>query len=114
MALCYMYLGHMPILDELRYTRDLYPCYRTFVRHYPQYENDMKRAVEYALAPTPDPREIKAYLNGFGRWIVEAAEAWLVEHNPSRELELELAKYPEEVRIILPGRCAPWTSRYPW
>ena len=59
----------------------------------------MRRAVEYALDPSPDAEEVKAFLNDFGGWGIEAAEAWLELHNPSREVELELSRHREEVKF---------------
>jgi hypothetical protein len=91
----------LTILDEPQYTRDLYPCYRTFARHYPEHGRDMRNAIEYALTPSTDAAEVTAYLKDFGKWIVEEAEAWLAKHNPSREPELVLGRYQEEVRFPL-------------
>ena len=88
-------------LGERQYTRDLYPCYRTFARRYPEHEHDMRRAIEYALTPSPNAEEVTAYLKDFGKWVVEEAEAWLAKHNPSREPEPVLERHQEEVRFPL-------------
>jgi hypothetical protein len=86
-------------LRERSYTRDLYPCYRTFANQYPKQESGMRRAVEYALDPSPDAEEVKAFLSDFGGWMIEAADHWLKLHNPSREVALEFRRYREEVRF---------------
>lgn len=91
----------LTLVDERRYTRDLYPCYRIFARHYPEHERNMRRSVEYALTPSPDAEEVTAYLKDFGRWLIEEAESWLAKHNPSREPEPVLEKHHEEVRFPL-------------
>jgi predicted nucleotidyltransferase len=39
---------------ERRYTRDLYPCYESFVRHYPHKGPAMHKVLELAINPTAD------------------------------------------------------------
>jgi predicted nucleotidyltransferase len=56
------------------YTRDLYPCYRIFSKHFPAQERNMRRALELAVNPTSDPKELLAFLEDFGRWMIRAAE----------------------------------------
>lgn len=43
---------------EGAYSRDLYPCYEMFSRHYPGAEPQMKRMLELALWPTDDQNEL--------------------------------------------------------
>ena len=104
----------LTILRERSYTRDLYPCYRAFARRYPQQESRMRRAVEYALDPSANAEEVRAFLSDFGGWMIEAAEDWLEVHNPSGEVELEFSKYREEVTFGGGPACSPadaaWTS----
>lgn len=90
----------LTILRERSYTRDLYPCYRTFTRQYSKQESGMRRAVEYALDPSPVAKEVRAFLSDFGSWMVEAANKWLDSHNPSRDVELELSRHQEEFKFV--------------
>jgi hypothetical protein len=53
-------------LQNRSYTRDLYPCYRAFARQYSKEEREMRRAVEYALDPSPDPEEVRTFLSDLG------------------------------------------------
>ncbi len=95
----------LTILRERSYTRDLYPCYRAFASRYPEQERGMRRAVEYALDPSLDAEEVKAFLSDFGGWMIEVADDWLEVHNPSREVELAFSRHREEVKFGgRPGR----------
>jgi hypothetical protein len=87
------------ILRKRLYTRDLYPCYRVFANQYPKQESGMRRAVEYALDPSPNVEEVRAFLSDFGGWMIEAAEDWLDLHNPSRQLALAYCRHQEEVKF---------------
>jgi uncharacterized protein len=89
----------LTILRERSYTRDLYPCYRAFVKWYPGQERGMRRAVKYALDPSPSAEVVRALLRDFGGWMIEAADDWLELHNPSREVGLELSRHREEVKF---------------
>jgi hypothetical protein len=89
----------LTILRERSYTRDLYRCYRAFANQYPRQESGMRRAVEYALDPSPDAEAVRAFLVDFGGWMIEAADGWLESHNPSREVELEFSRYREEIKF---------------
>lgn len=64
----------MVMQRERGYTRDLYSCYEGFARHYPEKSNDMWRALELALNPTPDKEELGAYLKSFGVWLADEAK----------------------------------------
>ena len=62
---------------EQAYTRDLYFCYEAFARHYPDREREMRRALELAVAPSGDPREVLAFVSEAGIWLLEQiAEAF--------------------------------------
>lgn len=65
---------------------------------HPEQKSEMRSAVEYALDPSPETEGVISFLKGFGAWMVEAASGWLDLHNPTRELALNLRKFPEEAR----------------
>jgi uncharacterized protein len=56
--------------QERAYTRDLYPCYVAFSKHYPAQEQPMKHALEWAIAPSDNKAELARFLDVFGTWIV--------------------------------------------
>jgi uncharacterized protein len=59
---------------EGRYTRDLYLCYETFSRAYPDRELGIRQAVQWALEPTADKRAVAAFLDDFGVWLCDAID----------------------------------------
>jgi uncharacterized protein len=65
---------------ESKYTRDLYPAYKVFAKHYPDKEPDMKQAVHYAINPVENPDEILEFLNRMGNWMINEAGEWLKTH----------------------------------
>ena len=56
---------------EQVFTRDLYPCYALFSKHFPEREPEMKQALYWAINPTSNPAEITAFLEKFGKWLIE-------------------------------------------
>lgn len=55
------------VLDrEKIYSRDLYPCYVAFSKHYPQYKNDMKRAFSMVINPIEDVDQLLSFCRDFG------------------------------------------------
>ncbi len=74
----------LTIVNEKKYTRDLLPCVQIFARHFPDQAGKMQRALQYAVDPTVTPIDLMAFLNEFGGWLVDEANAWLDEHNPDR------------------------------
>lgn len=58
--------------DEQRYTRDLYLCYESFAKHYPQQAEQMYFALELAINPKIDPNTI-AFVQRFGDWLIAEA-----------------------------------------
>ncbi|MFD3449929.1 hypothetical protein ACFDTO_35725 [Microbacteriaceae bacterium 4G12] len=78
------------IIDENLYTRDLYPAYQLFSKHFPQEEPRMRKALEYAIEPTTKPDLILDFINDFGSWITDKAEKWLQTYNPQREPKIKL------------------------
>jgi hypothetical protein len=57
--------------NEQYFTRDLFPCYQGFARHYPRMECAMKQAAEYSLFPPVDRRVISQVLGNFGAWLID-------------------------------------------
>jgi predicted nucleotidyltransferase len=60
--------------EEGVYTRDLYPCYKIFSKHFPEKERSMRTALELAINPSSDPQEVLSFLDDFGPWIIAKAE----------------------------------------
>jgi hypothetical protein len=58
--------------QERAYTRDLYPCYVTFCRHFPAQAQQMKHALEWAIAPSDNKEALAQFLDVFGTWIITA------------------------------------------
>jgi uncharacterized protein len=75
---------------EKRYTRDLYPAYEAFAKHYPQYELSMRQALEYAINPVSDWKQLVTFLNVMEEWLVREADNWLLHHNPHRVRNMKL------------------------
>ncbi|MFP7479387.1 hypothetical protein [Terribacillus saccharophilus] len=71
--------------EEKQYTRDLYPAYEAFSRYYPEKKEKMLQALEYAINPTNQTKDISFYLNDMGKWMIEASEEWLSLHNPNKD-----------------------------
>jgi uncharacterized protein len=79
------------IEKEQTYTRDLYPAYELFSKHYPKQKKEMKETLLLAINPSEKPAEVTSFLkSGFGKWMTEEADRWLNEHNPSKEKHLPL------------------------
>jgi len=58
-----------------KYTRDLYPCYKLFSKHYPKKEPQMRQALLYAIDPKQaDKDRALRFLDTFGEWIVDEDE----------------------------------------
>ncbi|MEM7038419.1 MAG: hypothetical protein AAF570_15650, partial [Bacteroidota bacterium] len=58
------------LLDEGRYTTDLYPCYTAFARHLPAHAADMRRALEIFLRPDAPDTQVSALLDRLIPWMV--------------------------------------------
>jgi uncharacterized protein len=79
------------IEKEQTYTRDLYPAYDLFSKHYPEQKKEMEKALLLAINPSEEPAEITSFLkSGFGTWIMEEADKWMKEHNPTGMKHLPL------------------------
>ncbi len=59
------------------YSRDLYPAYELFSKHFPEQEHNMRRALRYAVNPIDDIIEILAFLDNFGGWMITEADYYL-------------------------------------
>jgi len=57
--------------DEQAYSRDLYPCYELFSRHYPEKEAAMRRALKQALFSAEDEADFAAMRDDIGPWLAE-------------------------------------------
>ncbi len=61
------------MVEEQRFTRDLYLCYESFAKHYPGKAAEMYRALELAVNPVlGDATE--GFVKGFGEWLACEAE----------------------------------------
>jgi hypothetical protein len=61
---------------EGTYTRDLYPCYATFAKYYPQQKAAMRQALEWAINPIADKAAYQAFVADFGAWLLAEVKAW--------------------------------------
>jgi hypothetical protein len=59
------------MLREQVYTRDLYPSYLLFSKHYPNQQRYMKKALELAINPSDNLAGLLIFLREFGSWLVE-------------------------------------------
>jgi hypothetical protein len=57
--------------QENTYTRDLYPCYRAFARHYPDRAATMALAARLAIAPSAHRAGLLAFWQEFLPWLLE-------------------------------------------
>ncbi|UBF27198.1 hypothetical protein K9N68_04325 [Kovacikia minuta CCNUW1] len=55
---------------EGSFTRDLYPCYKCFSRHFPEQEPQMRKALELAIQPSSNRGGLLIFLATFGQWLV--------------------------------------------
>jgi len=60
------------MIQENTYTRDLYPCYVAFRKHFPERKEQMAQAVEWAIAPTSNPQSLIPFLTNFQSWFAQA------------------------------------------
>ncbi|EJS75789.1 nucleotidyltransferase [Bacillus cereus] len=56
------------------YSRDLYPAYELFSKHFPKQEKNMRKALQYVIEPINDINELILFLDTFGEWLIERAE----------------------------------------
>lgn len=72
------------IEEENLYTRDLYPAFKIFAKHYPEKKTEMKQALSFAIEPISSSGDILHFLYQFGQWMINESEKWLQIHNPSK------------------------------
>ncbi|MFC0524935.1 nucleotidyltransferase domain-containing protein [Pontibacillus salicampi] len=82
--------GALVIVQEQAYTRDLFPAYQLFTKHYPEQQQEMRTALWYAINPVSSSEQILNFLNRFGSWMEEETESWLERYNPARNIHLPL------------------------
>ncbi|MFP4008673.1 MAG: hypothetical protein ACLFV6_11815, partial [Spirulinaceae cyanobacterium] len=64
--------GFELVMDrEQAYTRDLYPCYLAFSRHFPEQERQMRRCLALSLNPSIYYNALLVFWQDFGGWLVE-------------------------------------------
>jgi len=54
---------------EKAFTRDLYFCYKGFIKYYPGKDKEMYQVLDLALNPTSNKKEIFNIMDGFGKWL---------------------------------------------
>lgn len=65
------------MIKERRYTRDLYLCYESFAKHYPEQDAQMYRALTLAINPETSAAT-EAFVQSFGAWLSGEAERKLM------------------------------------
>ncbi len=76
------------------HTRDIDLACDYFKQQRPAQAGEMQRSLAFVDSPADDADEVLAYLNGFGAWMIGAADEWLDTHNPKRHLEMPM---PDEL-----------------
>jgi len=67
--------GFVLVMDkEQIFTRDLYPSYKIFSKHFPKQEPKMKKALNFAINPIDDVERLKNFLDDFGVWMENQIE----------------------------------------
>ncbi len=67
--------GFILVMDkENAFTRDLYPSYEAFSRHYPEKKDEMRRALNFAINPTDNSSELISFIEDFGIWLADEIE----------------------------------------
>jgi uncharacterized protein len=61
------------MVDERRYTHDLYLCYESFAKYYPDQAAQMYRALELAVNPKAVPAT-ESFVRRFGNWLTDEAQ----------------------------------------
>jgi hypothetical protein len=60
---------------EKAFSRDLYICYKTFSKYYPERERDMLKVLELAIYPTHNKKTIEIVIDGhFTEWLIKESE----------------------------------------
>ncbi|PDY46840.1 nucleotidyltransferase [Bacillus pseudomycoides] len=74
----------LTIDKEGLYSRDLYPAYELFSKHFPEQEQNMRKAMQYAVNPIDDITEILSFLELLGDWMIKEANQYLKNNQLNR------------------------------
>lgn len=74
------------MIDEKRYTRDLYLCYESFAKHYPEQAAEMYRALELAINPKTG-QATESLVQEFGTWLTAEANRKLTRWGYVKDAE---------------------------
>jgi len=66
----------LTIDKEGLYSRDLHPAYELFSKHFPEQEQSMRKALQYAVNPIDDITEILSFLELLGDWMIKEANQY--------------------------------------
>jgi hypothetical protein len=72
------------------HTRDIDLCCDYFVRYYPDRAEAMQQVLDYARQPPDDSVMALGWLESVKSWLLPLVEAWLNEHNPTRDIALSV------------------------
>jgi hypothetical protein len=75
-------------MAENVHTRDVDVCCAYLLKHYPQYGDDLRMALQYTHRPTGQADVALDFLSRLRGWLIPLADAWLDQHNPNRDLDL--------------------------
>ncbi|MBW4891125.1 nucleotidyltransferase domain-containing protein [Mucilaginibacter sp. HMF5004] len=59
------------IEQEKQYTNELFLCYKTFSKYYPDKKNDMELALNLSINPTIVIEDILSLIKSLGHWLIE-------------------------------------------
>lgn len=62
---------------EQKYTRDLYLCFESFSKHYPEQKSQMYQALDFAINPQTNDKMLD-FAKSFGVWLVKEANRKLL------------------------------------
>jgi ribosomal protein S12 methylthiotransferase accessory factor len=77
------------LVEEGRFTRDLFPCYSGFADHFPAMEGWMREALSLAIEPSGLPSRVFALLDRLGGWLCSR----IVPRPPGAGASLALAPH---------------------
>lgn len=76
----FLRLGMELVMErEQKFTRDLYLCYESFSKHYPEKQDEMYRALELAINPVVN-NETFEFVQKFGTWLASEAQRALTSY----------------------------------
>jgi len=62
---------NLTLSRELKYSKDLFPCFSVFCKYYPEKKEEMEMVFNLFIDPINDPTKIKEISNTLGAWIVK-------------------------------------------